>query len=53
MKGVLGDDELTCARDAAGAPHLRIVRQYLLDALRDVKRARSCGASPRDRRRFD
>ena len=26
-EGRLGDDELTCARDAAGAPDLRIVRK--------------------------
>ena len=42
-EGCLGNDELTCARDAAGAPHLRIVRQELFEAMRDVKRDRSRG----------
>ena len=36
-EGRLGDDELMCAWDVARAPHLRIVRKQLFDAMHDVK----------------
>jgi hypothetical protein len=36
-EGRLGDDELARARDAAGAPDLRIVGKELFDIVYDVK----------------
>jgi hypothetical protein len=51
-EGCVGDDELTCARDAAGAPEVRIVRKQPFDVLQDMEGdtnsplAQPCATSP-------